>query len=52
LKDVCIQSTVKHGDGNVLVLGCFSKNGVGELIEFKVIMTGQSYVSILKENLE
>jgi len=33
LKDVCIQSTVKHGGGNVLVWEGFSKNGVGELRE-------------------
>ena len=52
LKDVCIQSTVKHGGSNVLVWGCFSKNGVGELVEVTGIMTGASYVAILKENLE
>ena len=52
MKDVRIQNTVKHGYGNVLVWGCFSKNGVGELVEITGIMTGQIYVSILKENLE
>ena len=51
LKDVCIQSTVKHGGGNVLVWEGFSKNGVGKLVKITGIMTGQSYVSILKENL-
>ena len=44
--------TVKHGGSNVLVWGCFSKNDVGELVEITGIMTGQSYVSILKENLD
>jgi len=52
LKGVCIQSTVKHGGGNVLVWGCFSKNGVGELVGVTGIMTGDSYINILKENLQ
>ena len=52
LKDLCIQSTVTHGGGNILVWGCFSKNGYGKLVKITGIMTGQSYVSISKENLE
>ena len=52
LKDVCIQSTVKHGGGNVLVWGCFSKNGVGKLAGVTGILTGDSYINILKENLQ
>ena len=42
----------EHGGGNVLVWGCFSKNGVGELVGVMGIMTGDSYINILKENLQ
>lgn len=46
-----VQSTVKHGGGNVLVWGCFSNNGVGNLTRIEGKMTGPMYVNILQENL-
>ena len=30
-KDMCVLPTVKHGDGSVIVWGCMSAVGTGEL---------------------
>ena len=46
-----VKMTRKFGGGNIMVWGCFSRNGVGELARIESIMTGESYVHILKENL-
>lgn len=45
------QATVKHGGGSLLVWGCFSWKGVGKIVKIDGIMTGQTYVNILQENL-
>ncbi len=42
--------TVKHGGGSVLMWGCMSAAGVGELHFIDGIMNSQMYCSILKEN--
>lgn len=52
LKSKCIQSTVKHGGGSLMVWGCFSSNGVGQLVKIDEKMTGQYYVNLLKKNLK
>lgn len=52
LHDRHIQGTVKHGGGNVMVWGCFSWAGVGALVKIDGIMTADSYIDILRENLE
>ncbi len=41
--------TVKHGGGSVLMWGCMSAAGVGELHIIDGIMNSQMYCSILKE---
>lgn len=46
------QATVKHGGGSLLVWGCFSWNGVGNLVKIDGKMTGESYVKVLEENLK
>lgn len=51
LKTKYTQGTVKHGGGSLLVWGCFSWKGVGKIVKIDGIMTGESYVNILKENL-
>lgn len=43
--------TVKHGGGNVLVWGCMSYKGVGNLHFIDNIMDAKAYVKILQSNL-
>ncbi len=43
--------TVKHGGGSVLMWGCMSAAGVGELYFIDGIMNSQMYCSILKEKM-
>ncbi len=43
--------TVKHGGGCVLMWGCMSTAGVGELHFIDGIMNSQMYCSILKEKM-
>lgn len=52
LQDRHIQKTVKHGGGNILVWGCFSWAGVGNLAKIDGIMTADVYIDIINENLE
>ena len=52
LQDRHLQKTVKHGGGNIMVWGCFSWAGVGQLIKIDGIMTADTYIDILRENLE
>ncbi|KAH8288665.1 hypothetical protein KR054_007468, partial [Drosophila jambulina] len=46
-----VKATVKHGGGSVLVWGCMSARGVGNLIFIDGIMNAEMYLNILKENL-
>ncbi len=50
-KEKCMVPTVKHGGGSVLMWGCMSAAGVGELHFIDVIMNSQMYCSILKEKM-
>ncbi len=50
-KDKCMVPTVKHGGGSVLMWGCMSAAGVGELHFIDGIMNSQMYCSILKEKM-
>ncbi len=43
--------TVKHGSGSVLMWGCMSAAGVGELHFIDGIMNSQMCCSILKEKM-
>ncbi|KAK3517652.1 hypothetical protein QTP70_014780 [Hemibagrus guttatus] len=43
--------TVKHGDGNIMLWGCFSAKGPGRLIRVKERMNGAMYRQILSKNL-
>ena len=44
--------TVKYGGGSLLVWGCMSASGVGNLVFINGIMNHQLYIHILKNNLE
>uniref|UniRef100_A0A803JMP8 Transposase Tc1-like domain-containing protein n=1 Tax=Xenopus tropicalis TaxID=8364 RepID=A0A803JMP8_XENTR len=45
------QNTVKHGGGNILLWGCFSAKGTGQLIRINGKMDGAMYREILNDNL-
>jgi len=46
-----LRPTVKHGGGGVLVWGCMSASGVGNLHFIDGIMDHKMYIDILKTNL-
>ncbi len=50
-KEKCMVPTVKYGGGSVLMWGCMSAAGVGELHFIDGIMNSQMYCSILKEKM-
>lgn len=43
----CIQPTVKHGGGSVMVWGCFGGNKTGDLIQIEGIMDKKVYHNVL-----
>lgn len=47
-----LQATVKHGGGSVMVWGCFSASGVGNLVFIDGIMNQYTYIDILEHNLQ
>lgn len=47
-----LRPTVKHGGGSVMVWGCFSAAGVGELVFIDGIMDQNVYLNLLKQNLK
>ena len=47
-RDDCVQPTVKHGGGGVMVWGCMSESGVGELKLVVGRMCAKDYVSLLR----
>lgn len=52
LEKINLAATVKHGDGGVIVWGCMSAAGVGELVFIDGIMDKIIYMNILKENIK
>lgn len=50
-QDKCVIPTVKHGGGSVLVWGCMSAAGTGELRFIDGIMNSTMYCEILKEKM-
>ncbi len=50
-KDKCVLPTVKHGGGNVMVWGCMSAAGTGELQFIEGIINANMYCDILKQSM-
>ena len=50
-KDKCAMPTVKHGGGNVMVWGCMSAAGVGELHFLEGNMKSNMYCEILQQSM-
>ncbi len=50
-KDKCVLPTVKHGGGSVMVWGCMSAAGTGELQFIEGTMNANMYCDILKKRL-
>ncbi len=50
-KDKCVLPTVKHGGGSVMVWGCMSAAGTGELQFIEGTMNANMYCEILKQSM-
>lgn len=51
LRECNLRATVKHGGGSVMVWGCMSASGVGNLHIINGIMDQNKYLDILRQNL-
>ena len=51
LSERLIQGTVKFGGGNIMVWGCISGNGVGNLVKIEGKMNAKDYCKVLEEGL-
>jgi len=51
-RDDCVHPTLKHGGGSVMVWGCMSEAGVGELRKVTGRLCAKDYVSILRGALQ
>ncbi len=47
----CVLPTVKHGGGSVMVWGCMSATGTGELQFIEGTMNANMYCDILKQSM-
>ena len=47
----CVQPTLKHGGGGVMVWGCMSESGVGELVLVTGRLCASDYISLLRKAL-
>ena len=47
----CVQSTVKHGGGGIMVVGCISRKGMGMLEKVEGSLDGNGYINILENVL-
>ncbi len=50
-KDNCVLPTVKHGGGSVMILGCMTAAGTGELKFIEGTMNANMYCDILKQSM-
>ena len=50
-RDNCVQPAVKHSGGGLMVWGCMSESGVGELVLVNSRLCASDYISLLKQAL-
>ena len=50
-KDKCVMPPIKHGSGDVMVRGCMSAAGVGELHFIEGNMNSNMYCEILQQSM-
>ena len=50
-REDCVQPTLKHGGGGLMVWGCMSESGVGELVLVKGRLCASDYILLLKRAL-
>ena len=43
--------TVKYGGGSIMICGCFSTEGVGNIVSIEEKMNAEKYKNILEKNL-
>lgn len=46
----CVMPTVKHSGSSIMVWGCFSGHGVGDLFQVEGILKKEGYKAILEEH--
>ena len=46
----CVVPTVKHGEGSVMMWGCFDGNNTGDIVKIDGIMTKKSVFGHLKKS--
>ena len=47
-KPECVVSTVKHGDGSIMVWGCLTDTKVGQLFDCEGWMNTTKYINVLE----
>ncbi|CAF3935129.1 unnamed protein product [Rotaria sp. Silwood1] len=52
MKRECLKPTVKYGEGSIIVWGCMSYNGLGDLVRIEGTMYKEDYEKILNENVK
>ena len=52
MKRGCLKATVKHEGGSIMIWGCMSANGLGNLVRIEGTMYKEQYERILTENVK
>ena len=52
MKRKCLKATVKHGGGSIMIWGCMSANGLGNLVRIEGTIYKEQYERILTENVK
>jgi hypothetical protein len=51
LKEYCVQPTLKHGGGGIMLWGCINARGTGCLSKVNGSLNGPGYIFILEDAL-